>query len=407
LALGLEVMLGQAMIVSRGYAAPKTKEILLRAKALFDNLTDPSQKFAILYGIWACHYIGGELSKQRDAATEFLTEAEQQNDTALLCIAHRIVGTTCVTMGEFAAGLHHLKRARALYDAQQHSSYRHQYGQDIGAAALCYLGWALWHLGYVDQASTVAAEAMKHAEGLSHPHTLAYTICHARAFMDLFKRRREDTQSYASLVVSLCTENGFSHWVNNGRILQGWARICQREMDQGIELLRAGVAGWREGGARLWMPIFLTLEAEACAEAGRLDAALKTIEEALAISKDTGERWAMAEVLRLKARFSQAAHRAEAGEIETILINSLEIARAQQARCWELRASCDLARVWQSQGRGRKALKLLQSVYDQFTEGFDTPDLRDAKALIENLSRSVSRKEGNGARKISSTTKRC
>src|SRR5262249_7178934 len=120
-----------------------------------------------------------------------------------------------------------------------------------------------------------------------------------------------------------------------------------------------------------------------------------------------GERWAMAEVLRLKARFSQAAHRAEAGEIETILINSLEIARAQQARCWELRASCDLARVWQSQGRGRKALKLLQSVYDQFTEGFDTPDLRDAKALIENLSRSVSRKEGNGARKISSTTKRC
>jgi predicted ATPase len=216
----------------------------------------------------------------------------------------------------------------------------------------------------------------------------------------------EDTQSYAALVVSLCTENGFSHWVNCGRILEGWAEICQGEADQGIDMIRAGVVGWQERGAQLWLPIFLTLEAEVYAEAGRGDAALKVIEEALAISKDTGENWATAEVLRVKARALQAAGRAEADEIEPILVSSLEIARAQQARCWELRASCDLARLWQGQGRGRKALNLLGSVYEQFTEGFDAPDLRDAKALIENLKQSVGRKQSECARKKSDKSKR-
>jgi predicted ATPase len=211
--------------------------------------------------------------------------------------------------------------------------------------------------------------------------------------MDLFRRRCEDTKSYAGLVISLCTENKFSHWVNCGRIFEDWAEICRGEVDQGIELLQAGVVAWEKGGARLWLPIFLTLKAEACFKAGRVDAGLQAIEEALTISKDTGERWGMAEVLRVKARLLQAAGHAKPEEIETILVNSLEIARAQQARSWELRASCDLARLWQDQGRGRKALKLLQSVYEQFTEGFDTADLRDANALIVNLRLSVGREQ--------------
>ena len=231
---------------------------------------------------------------------------------------------------------------------------------------------------------------MKHAEELSHPHTLVYAICHARGFMDLFGRRCEDTQSYAASVVSLCAENGFSHWINCGRILKGWGEICRGELTQGIEVLQAGVVAWQQRGARLWLPIFLTLEAEAYLQAGRATAALGAIEEALAISKQTGESWATAEVLGVKASMlqSQGGTKAKDKDIETILLNSLEVARGQQARCWELRTACDLARLWQSQGRGREALKLLQSVYDQFTEGFDTTDLQTAKALIGNLKRS-------------------
>src|SRR5262249_21114004 len=154
----------------------------------------------------------------------------------------------------------------------------------------------------------------------------------------------------------------------------------------------------------LWLAIFLTLEAEACIKAGRIDAALQAIEKAHTISKNAGELWAIAEVLRVKADLLLATGRAEADEIETILVNSLEIARQQQARCWELRASCDLARLWQGQGEGRrrKALKLLQSAYDQFTEGFDTADLRDAKALIRSLRQTIRQEQSECTEKLGS-----
>jgi class 3 adenylate cyclase/predicted ATPase/DNA-binding response OmpR family regulator len=384
--LGLEVMLSQAMIASRGYTAPETIEIFLRAREIVDDATDPPKKFAVLYGIWACHHVGGDVARQKDTAAEFLAEAERHNDPATLCIAHRLLGTTYVRKGEFADGLHHLQRARALYDLKYHGCYRFEYGHDIGVTALCYLSWALWHLGHVDQASEVAAEAMKRAEELSHPHSLVFAFC-LGGLLDLFRRRCEGPQLHAGLVISLCTENAFSHWINCGRIFEGWTEIRRGKIDHGLEVLRAGILGWRKGGARLYLPFLLTLEAEACLESGRVEAALQAIEEALAVSRDTGECWAMAEVLRIKARLLQAMGHAEAQEIETILVNSLEIARHQQARCWELRASCDLARLWQDHGRDGKALKLLQSVYDQFTEGFDMADLRDAKALMGSLRR--------------------
>jgi predicted ATPase/class 3 adenylate cyclase len=385
----VEVMLGQAMIAAYGYAAPRTREALLRARTIIDDSTDLTQKFSVLYGIWASHYVAGEMAKQRAAAAEFMAEAERTADIAIQCTAHRIVGTAAVTMGEFATGCSHLRQAWALYDPERHACYRYQYVQDIGAATLCYLSWALWHLGYFDQASEAAAKALKLAEKLSHPHTIAYTICHARGFMDLFRRRSEDMQSYAGVVISICNENGLLHWVNCGNILDGWAAVCAGQVDKGTETLREGLAGWHKGGARLWMPMFLLLEAEAEAKAGRNDTALQVIERAIAICEENGERWAIAEVLRTKARLLQSTRRASSLKIETMLLDSLEIARRQQALCWELRTSCDLSRLWQRRGQGKKALELLQSVYDQFTEGFDTADLRDAQALLRNLRRDL------------------
>ena len=247
-AFPLEAMLSQAMIASYGYTAPSTRETLRRARALIDDSTDPLQKFAVLYGLWASHYTAGEPAKLWDTAVEFLAEAERTNDATALCVAHRLVGTTHVARGEFAAALRHLKLASMLYESGRDAGYQqlnqnsgalerhadyHQFGQDIGASALCYLSWALWHLGYVDQASEAATEAMKLAEKLSHPHTLVYTICHARGFIDLFRRRCEDTSSYAGLVISTCNENGFSHWLNCGVILDGWAAVCAGHLGSG------------------------------------------------------------------------------------------------------------------------------------------------------------------------------
>ena len=413
-AFPLEAMLSQAMIASYGYTAPSTRETLRRARALIDDSTDPLQRFAVLYGLWASHYTAGEPAKLWDTAVEFLAEAERTNDATALCVAHRLIGTTHVARGEFAAALRHLKLASMLYESGRDAGYQqlnqnsralerhadyHQFGQDIGASALCYLSWALWHLGYVDQASEAATEAMKLAEKLSHPHTLVYTICHARGFIDLFRRRCEDTSSYAGLVISTCNENGFSHWLNCGVILDGWATVCAGHLDRGMAVLQEGIVRWLKEGARIWMPMFRILEAETYLKAGRDEAALLAIEQALAEAENIGERWATAEALRIKARIlSSAGSDKNCREIEVILLNSLEIARRQQARCWQLRTSCDLARLWQRQGRNKKALKLLQSVYDQFTEGFDTTDLRDAQALLRNLRRNLT--DGRGRRRV-------
>jgi DNA-binding response OmpR family regulator/class 3 adenylate cyclase/predicted ATPase len=394
----LEVMLAQAMTATYGYAAPRLRETLLRAKGLINDSTDPIQKFAVLYGIWASYYVAGETAKQKDAAVEFLLEAERINDSASLCIAHRLVGTTYLTMGEFVAGLRHLKQARTLYIEEHHAAYRHQWGQDIGAAALCYLSSVLWHLGYVDQAAEAATEAMKLAERLSHPHTLIYTICHVRGLMDLFRRHEAGKELYAGLVVSICNENGFSHWANFGRILDGWTSIRAGEVDRGMEVLQEGVGEWQKAGARLWLPMFLILEADTYAKSGRDEVALQTIERALNLCEETGERWAVAEVLRKKAAILQSTGRATYQEVEAILLKSLEIARHQQALSWQLRTSCDLARLWQRRRRAQAGLKLLESVYHQFTEGFDAPDLQDARKLLQNLRRNL--RDGGGRRRV-------
>ena len=278
-----------------------------------------------------------------------------------------------------------------MYDSTRHTGYRYQYGQDIGASILSYLSWALWHAGYVEQASRTADEAIALATNLPHPHTLVYTICHARGFMDLFQRRFQDMHHYAGVVISTCTDNGFLHWANCGAIFSAWATVCEGDAGRGVRLLNDGLAAWQQGGARLWIPMFLILQAQAYAKAGHPEAALKSTNRAIATCENTGERWEMAEVLRSKAALLSHAGAGKRGEVEAILLASVDLARRQGARSWELRASCDLSRLWQRQGRDKEAYTLLQSVYDQFTEGFHTQDLHDARKLLLNLGRKAAK----------------
>jgi predicted ATPase len=326
----------------------------------------------------------------RGAAEDFLAEAKRHDDNAALCLSHRALGTSFVTMGNFLAGRSELEQARSLYDPANHPRFRYQFGQDIGAAALCYLCWSLWHLGHVEQALEAASEAMAIANASSHPHTLVYTICHARGMLDICRGRTEDMRSYAGTVVALSTDHGFPFWRAGGQIFEGWAATCEGDADQGLEILEEGLSAWRSTGARLWLPIFLSLKARAYAKAGRSKAALQAIDEAIAVSAETSERWAIAEVLRIKARLILAAGNAEFDEMEALLVSSLETAREQKARSWELRTACDLASLWLERGRREAAVELLQASYQQFGEGYETPDLECAKALLDGCSASRS-----------------
>lgn len=389
--LGIDVVLGQALIAGRGYAAPETRDVLLRAKGLLHILTDPADRFAVLYGIWACYYVGGEVALQQEAASEFLASAEQAKDSAALCIAHRALGTTFVTMGEFATGRWHLEQARSLYDPERHLRFRYQYGQDIGTTALCYLCWALWHLGHTDHAAAVAREAVACAEKLDHPHTTAYAICHARGMMDMFRRDASETVAYTEEVIALCNEHGFPFWAAGAQIMNGWAKSAQGQVEEGIATLEGGLNRWRRTGARLWLPMFLASEAEACAGIGALDRALEGIERAIAVASETGERWAMAEILRLKATLILAADSSVQAEAEKLLLQSLDIARAQQARCWQLRSSIDLARLWQRQDRTDDAAALLQDIVSQFPSNSNFVDLDAARALLNSIAAGAAR----------------
>lgn len=382
----LEVMLGQALIAGRGYAAPETAGALLRAKDLIDDSTEPAQKLTILYGIWAGYYVGGQVARQTEAALEFFAEAERHGDTGAQCVAHRIVGTTHLTKGDFASALACLTKAEALYDPQQHASLRSRYGQDIGAAALCYQSWALWHLGQFEQASQLADAAVIRSEEISHPHTSAFTICHARGLFHVFGRKVEGMRNYADQVVTSCQEHGLSHWMACGRILTGWAAVSEGSYDEGIRLLQSGIADWQQAGARLWLPLFLAIEAEAHYKHGDAESALAAIDQAIATAESSGERWCLAELLRIKAGLIYPGDRANE-QIETLYLTSLQISRRQQARCWELRTACDLASLWRRNGRSAEALDLLYPIYDQFTEGFGSADLRHASELIDQLRR--------------------
>jgi class 3 adenylate cyclase/DNA-binding response OmpR family regulator/predicted ATPase len=381
----LDALLSQAMIARYGYAAQKTRDVLLHASSLIEESTELSQKFAVLYGLWASDYVGGDAVKHRSSAAEFFTAAERTGDPATMCVGHRIVGTTELTMGDFPNALRHLRQAKALYDSTSHTGYQHQYGQDIGASTLSYLSWALWHAGYFEQASRAANDAIKLAETLPHPHTLVYTICHTRGFMDLFQRRFHGMRDYAGMVASVCTDHGLLHWANCGTIFNAWGTVCEGEVDRGVHLLNDGLVAWQKGGARLWMPMFLMLQAQAYAKADRPEASLRSIDQAIAACESSGETWAMAEVLRSKAALLSQAGVPKRGEVEAILLASVGLACRQGAHAWRLRASCDLSRLWQRQGRHKEAYKLLQSAYDQFTEGFDTPDLLDARKLLLKL----------------------
>jgi predicted ATPase len=331
------------MFAMHGYAAPQTREALLRAKALVRDRVESIEGLAILYGSWAASYVGGDSKEQKLAASELLAEAERQNDSGALCMAHRAMGTTLLNSGDFVASLRHLNQAQELYDPNQHSTLRHKYGQDIGTAALCYLSWALWHLGDHERAEAMACEAVRRANELSHPHSIVYAAAHARGFMDIFSRRTDNLQSCADLIITLSAERNFSHWINCGRILHGWAAVCCDEFDRGIDEILSGIAGWQRTGSRLWLPMFWTLAAEAFAKSGHAQNAARAIDQALNASRETGETWALAEILRVKAQICEVLGNTVGNDVEDLLRTSLQIARRQSARSFESRVACDLA----------------------------------------------------------------
>ena len=272
----------------------------------------------------------------------------------------------------------------ALYDPQQHRTYAFLYGEDAGVMCQSFAARTLCFLGYPAQGLARNAKAVTLAQQSAHPFSLSYALGHA-AIVHQFRREVHAVHERAEAVINLAMEQRFPHWIAQGAILRGWTLAQQGQAQAGIEQIHQGLRAFRATGAETFRPYFLALLAEAHGTIEEPEAGLAVLAEALTHADTTGERWYEAELHRLKGALLLQQSSDNSIEAESCFHHALDIARSQQAKSFELRTATSLARLWYQQGKRKEAYDLLAPVYHWFTEGFDTADLQDAKALLDEL----------------------
>jgi TOMM system kinase/cyclase fusion protein len=383
--LTLHVALGVALRATKGLGAPEVGQIYARARELCQQVEETPQLFPVLRGLWEFYELQGELQTARELGEQLLTLAQRVQEEELLLVAHNVLGDTLVWLGEFAVARAHLEQGIALYNPQQYRSHAFLYGYDSGVHCLAFGAWALWYLGYPDHALRRIHEALTLAQGLSHPFSLAFALAFA-AWLHQLRREGQAAQERAEAAIAIASDQGFPFWESWGTVLRGWALAEQGQSAEGIAQMRQGIAAWRATGAELQLPYYLALLVEAYRRAGQAEEGLRVLAEALTAVRNTGERQHEAELYRLKGELRLKQDVPDEPEAERCLRQAIDVACQQQAKSLELRAVIGLARLWQRQGKRAEAGELLAPIYGWFTEGFDTADLQEAKALLEELS---------------------
>jgi predicted ATPase len=383
--LSLQITLGTALMAAKGQAAPEVGQAYARARELCRQVGETPQLFPVLFGLWRFYLVRTEYQTARELAEQCLSLAQRVQDPALLLEAHFALGASLLWLGEVAPARAHLEQGIALYDPHEHRALAFRLGIDPKVWCLAYAAQALWMLGYPDQALRQHHEALILAQELSHPHSLAAALFYV-ALIHCYRREAHATQERAEAAIALASEQGFPHWLVQSMLLRGWALAMQGQAEEGIAQLRQALAAWRAIGAGLGVSHWLVLLAEAYGQAGQAEEGLRLLAEALAYVDSTGERYFAAEVYWLKGELLLRQTIPDEAQAKTCLHQALDVARHQQAKAWELRAAVSLSRLWQHQGKRAEAHALLVPIYSWFTEGFDTADLQEAKALLEELS---------------------
>lgn len=380
--LDLLTTIGPALIAIKGYAAPDVEKSYTWARELCQRVGETPQLFRVLWGLWAFYVGRAEPQTARELAEQCLHLAQSVQDTALLLEAHMTLGVALVWLGELEPASVHLEHGIALYNPQKYRSHAFIYGQDPGVACLSYAARAIWCLGYPDRALERIQSALTLARELSHPFSLAYAL-YLTAVLYQYRREREATQEWAEALIALSSEQEFPFWLAAGTIMRGWALAEKGQREEGIAQMRQGLADWRATGLELVRPYFLALLAETYGKTGQAEEGLAVLAEALASACKSRERFHEAELYRLKGELLLVLSKENQLEAEACFRQALEVTRWQGAKSWELRAVMSLSRLLQKQGKKKEVKKILAGIYGWFTEGFDTRDLKEAKALLE------------------------
>jgi DNA-binding winged helix-turn-helix (wHTH) protein/predicted ATPase len=391
--LALQLALGVALLTRQGYAASEVERTYTRVLALCQQLGDTAPHFQVLRGLWNCAVAQGQILHARERSEQLLVLAHRQSAPELLALAHRALGTTLCWQGEFSQAWQHLEQGRTLATSQAPHIYIARYGEDPGLICQLYAGLTLCALGYPDQAGRQMQEALRRAETLAHPFSLAFALIFA-AWMHQHRQEAAQAQAQAEAAIALTTQHEIAQWWALGSIIRGWAVAMQGQGADNVGQLQESLAAYRATGPAggTIYPALLAMLAEAAAMVGQIEVARAALEEALAGVVTTGERYAEAELYRLKGELLLQAGALPlrsgdqpSSEAEACFHEALEVARRQHARSYELRAARSLSRLWQCQGRIAAARELLAEVYGWFTEGLDTPDLHEAQTLLTAL----------------------
>jgi len=374
--------LGAVLQSIKGYAAPETGQVYAHARELWEQLGFPAEFLQIPYGQSRYHLGRGELDLMRRLDEDLLRVSRQRNDSAGLVLGHLSSGRNLMLASKFALSQSHLEQGIALYDPISHHELSHQVGNHPHVELLSYLGIALFCLSSPARALTRGNAAIAEARRLAHPPSLAFSLSLATVLLSL-AGDDEALDEWAIQLVTVAAEQGFPVYGAVGIVHRGWIAVKNGDLADGMSLLRDGAAAYRATGTELWTPHFIALLARACETAGQIEEALTLLDDALRIVERTGLRWLEAELTRHKGQLLLRQGHSEAAK--ALYCKALNIAREQEAKLWELRAAVSLARLRRDQGRRAEAHDLLAPVYGWFTEGFGTPDLKEAKALLDEL----------------------
>jgi predicted ATPase len=386
--LTLQTTLGPALIATKGYTAAEVERAYARARELCEAVGDTPQLFLVLRGLQVFYIVRGELHKARELSEQMLTLAQGQDDRALQVGAHLALGQTLLFLGEPVSARENLEQGWARYDVQLHR-FEDWPGGHPAVQCLTVGAWALWVLGYPDQALHRSREGLNLAQELSHPFSLAFAHSQA-AVLHLTRGDPQAALKQAEAGVTLATEQEFPFVVASCTSLLGAALAALGRDGEGVRQMRQGLAALQAMGSPLGLPSGLALLATRYGKIGEIDEGLATLAEALHLVEKNGERLWEAELHRLKGELTlqsgdQSSVSRAQNEAEECFQKALNIARRQQGKSLELRAATSLSRLWHQQGKRDEARELLSETYGWFTEGFDTEDLREAKALLDEL----------------------
>ncbi len=381
--IDLQLGLAVSYLAGRGYGAPEVGCAYVRAQELCQQMGQTAQLFPVLWVTHSFYGIRAEFQQARDLAERFFSLAGQTQDPLLLAQAHYMLGHTRFCMGELVPAQAALEQMITFYDPRQHQGLASTYGHDIGVDSLAWSSWALWLLGYPDRAWQRSQQALALASDLAHPLTQACALGFASMIVYNCRRNAKMIQDLAEDCLRLSTEHGFPYWLAHGTICRGWALAEQGCIETGLTEMRRGMADRQALGVELTQTLFLTIMAEEYGKTGQSEAGLSLLAEAMEIVQQRQERFYEAEIHRLRGELLLKQAEAEA---ESSFQQALAVARRQQAKSLELRAAMSLGRLWRKQGQLARARATLEEIYGWFSEGFDTADLREARALLVELS---------------------